>query len=374
MQHPAITGDHMSMSDLRGVARLRPVLTRSISAENPTGAPGQGGRATTGTGEHAARELGQGWKVSPSVDIAAGAVFEVADISGAGTITHIWMTTAEAAWRTTLLRMYWDRDAEPAVEVPLGDFFAQGTGVFAQIDSQPISANPRGGLNSYWPMPFRTGARITLENLGTTPVTLYYQVTYEVGGEVGGSGYLHAQWRRSNPLAEKQTHVLLEGVEGQGQYVGTYIAWGANSNGWWGEGELKFYLDDDTDFPTIAGTGTEDYFGGAWSFLDNPGTGYATYSTPYLGMPQVIRPDGLFAAQTRFSLYRWHVLDPIHFAHGIRTVDVQALGWRSGGRYLLLRDDIASTALFYLDRTSTARPPAPSADDLEIDTGSAAAP
>jgi hypothetical protein len=364
----------MSMSDLRGVARLRPVLTRSISAENPTGAPGQGGRATTGTGEHAARELGQGWKVSPSVEIAAGAAFEVADISGAGTITHIWMTTAEAAWRTTLLRMYWDGDAEPAVEVPLGDFFAQGTGVFAQVDSQPISVNPRGGLNSYWPMLFRTGARITLENLGPTPVTLYYQVTYEVGGEVEGSGYLHAQWRRSNPLAEKQTHVLLEGVKGQGQYVGTYIAWGANSNGWWGEGELKFYLDDDTDFPTIAGTGTEDYFGGAWSFLDNRGTGYATYSTPYLGMPQVIRPDGLFAAQTRFSLYRWHLLDPIHFAHGIRTVDVQALGWRSGGRYLLLHDDIASTALFYLDRTSTTRPATPTADELEIDTGGAAAP
>jgi hypothetical protein len=364
----------MSMSDLRGVARLRPVLTRSISAENPTGAAGQGGRATTGTGEHAARELGQGWKVSPSVDIAAGAVFEVANISGAGTITHIWMTTIETAWRTTLLRMYWDDDPEPAVEVPLGDFFAQGTGVFAQIDSQPVSANPRGGLNSYWPMPFRAAARITLENLGASPVTLYYQVTYEVGDEVEGSGYLHAQWRRSNPLAEKQTHVLLEHIEGQGHYVGTHIVWGSNSNGWWGEGELKFYLDDDTDFPTIAGTGTEDYFGGAWSFLDNSGTGYATYSTPYLGMPQVIRPDGLFATQTRFSLYRWHVLDPIHFAHGIRKVDVQALGWRSGGRYLPLRDDIASTALFYLDRTSTARPSAPSPDVLEIDTGGGAAP
>jgi hypothetical protein len=364
----------MSASDLGGLARLRPVQTRSISAENPTGEPGQGGRATEGTGARAARELGVGWKVSPSVEIPAGTTHELASITGSGVITHIWLTAAESHWRTLLLRMYWDGDTEPAVEVPLGDFFAQGTGLFAQVDSQPISANPRGGLNSYWPMPFQSGARITLENLGQPSATLYYQVTYEVGGDVSGLAYLHAQWRRSNPTAEKTPHVLVDDVEGQGQYVGTYIVWGANSNGWWGEGEVKFYLDDDIDFPTIAGTGTEDYFGGAWSFLNRDDTGYQTYSTPYLGMPQVIRPDGLFAAQTRFSLYRWHVLDPIHFARGLRKVDIQALGWRSGGRYLPLRDDIASTAVFYLDRTSTRRPAAPTADEMEIDVGAGAAP
>ncbi len=123
-----------------------------------------------------------------------------------------------------------------------------------------------------------------------------------------------------------------------------------NSNGWWGEGEIKFYLDDDTDYPTIGGTGTEDYFGGAWNF-DVPGQGYTAFSTPYLGMPQVIRPDGLYVSQQRFGMYRWHLLDPIHFASGIPKVDIQALGWRSGWRYLPLRDDIASVAVFYLDRS-----------------------
>lgn len=167
--------------------------------------------------------------------------------------------------------------------------------------------------------------------------------------------------------------MLVEGIEGQGHFVGTYLAWGAHSNGWWGEGEMKFYLDDDTEFPTICGTGTEDYFGGAWNF-DVPGRGYTEFSTPYLGMPQVIRPDGLYVAQQRFGLYRWHVADPIRFTTGLPRVEVQALGWRSGGRYLPLRDDFASTALFYLDRPVTDRPPAPTADGMEVHLGTGAGP
>ena len=129
-----------------------------------------------------------------------------------------------------------------------------------------------------------------------------------------------------------------------------------------GEGELKVYLDGD-DYPTICGTGTEDYFGGAWNF-DVPGQGYTEYTTPYLGMPQVIRPDGLYQSQQRFGLYRWHVPDPIHFANDLR-VEIQALGWQSGGRYLPLHDDIASTALFYLDRPGTRRPTFPHVDALQ---------
>ena len=158
-------------------------------------------------------------------------------------------------------------------------------------------------------------------------------------------------------------HTLVDGVRGLGQYVGTYLAWGSNSRGWWGEGEMKFYLDGDADFPTICGTGTEDYFGGAWNF-DVPGQGYTAFSTPYLGLHQVIKPDGLYESQQRFGMYRWHVPDPIRFAAALR-VTVQALGWRAGGRYLPLRDDLASTALFYLDRPTATRPPTPELDDLE---------
>ncbi|GAA1430224.1 DUF2961 domain-containing protein [Microlunatus lacustris] len=348
----------------RALSRLRAVQTRSISPENPDGRPGGGARATEGTGADAARDLGPGWKVSPSVVVEPGQTFVLADIEGAAVITHLWATTHPDHWRTLVLRAHWDGDPEPAVEVPYGDFFAQGWGRFAQVSSQMVAVNPHGGCNAYWPMPFRSGARLTLENTGPAPAVVYHQVTYETGGDHTDDAYLHAQWRRSNPLADRTPHVLLEGVEGTGHYVGTYLAWGVNSSGWWGEGELKLYLDDDTTHPTICGTGTEDYFGGAWNF-DVPGQGYTTYSTPYLGLPQVIRPDGLYASQQRFGMYRWHVPDPIHFARRLR-VDIQALGWRAGGRYLPLRDDIASTAFFYLDRTSTRRGPAPTFDAMEI--------
>jgi hypothetical protein len=362
--------------DVAAVSRLRSVVTRSISAENPTGAPGQGGRAAPGP-DSASRDLGVGWKVAPAVRIAAGATFEVADIAGPGRITHIWFTQAPNLARTSLLRMFWDDDPEPAVEVPLGDLFVQGTGVFAQINALPIAANSTGGLNSYWPMPFSRHARITVENLSPDEMILFYQVTYEIGEDVGGEGYFHAQWRRSNPLEYGKPHLILEGIEGHGHYVGTSIIWQANTNGWWGEGEIKFYLDGDTDFPTICGTGTEDYFGGAWNFADRATSDYVEYSTPFLGMPQVVRPDGIYAAQTRFALYRYHVTDPIRFADRLSRVDIQALGFRRGAsatRYRPLQDDIASTALFYLDRTSTTRPETPDGDTMEMYAGQAAAP
>jgi hypothetical protein len=349
---------------MRDIARIRPRQTRSISAENPTGESGGGARAAAGTGAFAARDLGVGWKVSPSVEIDPGQTYEVAAIDGPGRVTHVWATTHVRFWRSLVLRAYWDGGKEPAVEVPYGDFFCQGWGRFAQVSSQVVAVNPNGGCNAYWPMPFRTAARLTVENMSPETVTLYYQVTYELGEHDESVGYLHAQWRRSNPLADRTPHVLVDDVIGAGHYVGTYLAWGSNSTGWWGEGELEFYLDDDQANPTICGTGTEDYFGGAWNF-DLPGTGYTEFSTPYLGLPQVIRPDGLYDSQQRFGLYRWHLPDPIRFARRLR-VEVQALGWRSGGRYRSLRDDIASTAWFYLDRATTNRPPAPTADAMEI--------
>jgi hypothetical protein len=349
----------MFPSDL---ARFRDVQTWSISPENPDGSKGGGGRATTGTGAAASRDLGLGWKVSPSVEIGAHQTHTLADIGTGGRITHIWVTTHRSSWRTLILRAHWDGADEPAIEVPLGDFFAHGWDRFAQVSSSMVAVNPHGGFNSYWPMPFGSGARITLENLSGQPVIVYFQVTYETGEDQSGSGYLHAQFRRSNPLPERETHSLLRGVTGRGHYVGSYLAWGVHSPGWWGEGEIKFYLDGDTDFPTIAGTGTEDYFGGAWNF-DVPGQGYAPYSGPYLGLPQVLRPDGLYESQQRFGMYRWHVPDPIHFRSDLR-VELQALGWQSGGRYLPLRDDIASTALFYLDRPTTTRPELPHVDRL----------
>ena len=354
------------------IAKLKDLQSRSICPENFDGAPGGGARATTGTGASCARDLGPGWKISPSVDVAAGQTFTLAEIEGPGQITHFWITTHVDNWRTLILRAYWDGCDEPAVEVPYGDFFCNGWGVFAQVTSQMIAANPNGGFNSYWPMPFRTSAKLTVENTSTVDVRVYYQISYELGGDHSEDGYFHAQWRRSNPLADKTPHTIVEGVEGAGQYVGTYIAWGVNSPGWWGEGEVKFYLDGDDEYPTICGTGTEDYFGGAWNF-DVPGQGYTSYCTPYLGLPQVLRPDGLYASQQRFGLYRWHVVDQIRFRDHLR-VTIQALGWRAGWRYLPLHDDIASTAFFYLDRPSARRPEAPTADTMEGHLGTAPVP
>lgn len=355
------------------LARRTDGVTRSVSPENVTGAKGAGGRALEGTGARAAGPLGQGWKISPSIDIPPGETAELADIAGPGTVRHLWCTTApHRAWRGTLLRAYWDGADEPAVEVPLGDFFCNGWNVFSQVSSVPVAANPNGGFNSYWAMPFRERARLTLENLSAETVTLYYQIDYELGAVDQDACYLHAHWRRSHPVPYGEVHTLLKDVRGRGQYVGTYLAWSTNSPGWWGEGEVKFYLDGDTDFPTVCGTGTEDYVGGAWNF-DIEDRGYTTYTTPYLGLNQILRPDGRYASQQRFGMYRWHVPDPVRFAEDLR-VTVQSLGIGPGNgnglahRYRPTSDDIASTALFYLDAPACGgRPPAPGLLDLEVD-------
>jgi len=349
---------------LSNLALLSSAQSRSMSAENPTGAKGGGGAATTGTGAEAARDLGPGWKVSPSITIAPATTATLAAITGTGTIQHIWLTTHVRHWRHLLLRMYWDDDPTPAVETPLGDFFCNGWDAYAPVASLPIAVNPHGGFNSYWEMPFRRAARITIESLAEEPVALYYQIDYTLGDVPEAAAYFHAQWRRSNPLPYKGVHTLLDGIVGSGHYVGTYIAWGVNNAGWWGEGEIKFYLDGDAEYPTICGTGTEDYFGGAWNF-DVPGQGYTTFTTPYLGLCQVLRPDGLYRSQQRFGLYRWHMADPIHFHQDIR-VTIQALGWRADRRYLPLQDDIASTVFWYQKETSSAKPPSPQADLLEV--------
>jgi len=354
---------------LGNLARLSDAQSRSISAENRSGAEGQGGMATEGTGAIAGRELGQGWKISPSIDIAGYETVALAEIDGPGAIQHIWLTVHPSHWRRLHFNCHWDNEAEPSISVPVGDFFASGWCERVNIASLPIAVNPAGGFNSYWEMPFRKHARIEIVNLGPDPVRgFYYQIDYTLTDVPDDRAYLHAQWRRSNPLPYQTVHTLLDGVRGQGQYVGTYLAWGVNNNGWWGEGEIKFYLDGDGDWPTICGTGTEDYFGGAWNF-EHPQGEYGTFSTPFLGMPQVIRPDGLYRSQQRFGLYRWHVMDPIRFAEDLR-VTIQALGWRSDlegqKRYLPLQDDIASTALWYQTEPHAPFPERPGLNDLEV--------
>jgi hypothetical protein len=349
---------------LGNLSRLSNARTRSISAENMNGEKGRGGMATEGTGAASARELGQGWKVSPSIIIAPKSIVTLATIEEPGAIQHVWMTTFPTHWRSLILRAYWDGEETPSIECPYGDFFANGWCERCNINSLPIAVNPAGGMNSYWEMPFHQGARLTIENLGADPVTLYYQIDYMLTETPEDMACLHVQWRRNRPLAYKQVHTLLDGVKGKGHYVGTYLAWQVNNNGWWGEGEIKFYLDGDDDFPTICGTGTEDYFGGAWNF-EHPKGSYGVYSTAFLGLPQVTQPDGLYRSQQRFGMYRWHIMDPIRFEEDLR-VTIQALGWRKDGRYLPLQDDIASTAFWYQREPHAPFPLLPDLNGLEV--------
>lgn len=329
------------MSDVFKVKRR---VSRSISPENFTGAKSQGGMATEGTGAYPARELGQGWKVSPSVVVKSGEKFTLASIEEAGIINHIWCTCFPDKWRTTILRIYWDGEDNASVQCPLGDFFCNGWCERSTLTSLPITVNPAGGFNSYWPMPFRKSAHIEIENTSNDDLVIYYQVDYELCEVEQDAAYFHAKWTRNNPLKYKEVHTILDDVKGRGQYVGTYLAWQVNNNNWWGEGEVKFYFDGDKEFPTICGTGTEDYFGGAWDFQGK--TGYEKYSNAYNGLNQVITPEGHYKGNTRFGMYRWHITDPIRFEEELK-VTIQALGWRSNRRYLPLQDDIASTAFWY---------------------------
>ena len=342
--------------------RISDAKTRSISAENKKGGKGKGGMAKEGSS--ASRELGQGWKVSPCVNVKAGETYTVADIEGPGAIQHIWITPT-GHWRFSILRIYWDGQEHPSVECPVGDFFACGWQEYAQVSSLAVCVNPGSAFNCYWTMPFKKRCRITLTNIDENDMRLFYQVDYTLAQVQDDAAYFHAQFRRVNPLPYKEVYTILDGVKGKGQYVGTYMCWGVNNKGWWGEGEIKFYMDGDKEFPTICGTGTEDYFCGSYNFENKKTHEYQEFTTPYAGMPQVIRPDGLYDSQTRFGLYRWHITDPIRFDEELK-VTMQALGWRSGGRYLPLQDDISSVAYWYQTLPGEPFEPLPDKDYLEI--------
>jgi hypothetical protein len=350
---------------LGNLSRLSSARTRSISPENFSGEKGGGGAATEGTGAESARDLGQGWKISPSVRTAPGQTSTLAHIEGSGAIQQIWMTPT-GHWRHSILRIYWDASPTPSVECPVGDFFACGWNVYAQVSSLAVCVNPGSAFNCYWEMPFRTQCRMTLTNLADTEMTVYYQINYTLTDVPDDAAYFHAQFRRVNPLPRREVYTILDGVRGKGHYVGTYMAWGVHNTGWWGEGEIKFYLDGDRDFPTICGTGTEDYFCGSYNFdVGKERGGYREFTTPYAGLPQVIRPDGLYQSQTRFGMYRWHIMDPVRFDHDLR-VTIQALGWRKDRRYLPLQDDIASVAYWYQTLPHAPFPALPHRDVLEV--------
>ncbi len=328
---------------LAGLSVLDNTNTRSISAENMTGEKGKGGMAIPDPSElkpaasaRAADSLGQEWKVKPFLRVNSGETVTLMDVDGPGTIQHIWMV--EGLSRANVLRFYWDGEATPSVEVPAPDFFAVGHEKFARVNSQVVTVNPLNALNCYWPMPFRKHAKVTFTNEGDKDLQLLaFQITYSLNQVNRNAGYFHAQWRRAR-TGGQNPYVILDGVKGKGRYVGTFLAWTQmTSKGWFGEGEVKFFMDGDTKFPTICGTGTEDYFLGSYGFEQS-------YTTPYSGTTLAATTEG--ELPNLWSLYRWHLPDPICFTHDLK-VTIQALGWNNKGRYRLLDDDIASVAYWY---------------------------
>jgi len=369
-------GLDMNMGNL---SRLSDAKTRSISPENFNGEKGKAAMAdpaekdkpNVANATNAARDLGQGWKVNPYIRIKPGETFTLADIEGPGAIQHIWMTPA-GKWRYSILRIYWDGETDPSVEVPVGDFFGMGWGTYAKLTSLAICVNPGSAFNCYWSMPFRKKCRITMENIGDADqITLYYQIDYTLTDVPADAGYFHAQFRRQNPDVTSD-YTIVDGIKGKGQYVGVYLAVGVNNNGWWGEGEIKFFIDGDTKFPTICGTGTEDYFCGSYDFdtrkKNEAGVeedNYTEFCTPYSGLHQVIRGDGHYNVMQRFGLYRWHIMDPIRFDNDLK-VTIQDLGWHQGGRYLAQKSDMASVCYWYQAEPHAKFPALPGWRELEV--------
>lgn len=356
MRAEAVTPEALPSAGLVDLPLLGSFETRMVSPENPTGEKGRGAMAIPDTKNPAlpfsglAQDLGQGWKVSPFIKVKGHQTVKILDVDGPGMIQHIWMTTSpnwkKSSGRASILRFYWDAEKTPSIEVPMTDFFAVGHDQFAPVNSLAVIVNPTSALNCYWPMPFRKHALITVTNDSDEELGLLtYQITYATGQLSANAGYFHAQWRRATTDPTRPEYVILDGVNGRGRYVGTFLAWTQLSAGWFGEGEVKFFIDDDDTFPTVVGTGTEDYFGASYDFMN-------TYSTAYNGatlLKPALSDDPADAGPPKWSLYRWHLMDPVNFQENLK-VTIQALGWPLSSaplRYRPLSEDIASVAYWY---------------------------
>lgn len=323
--------------------------TFQVSAENLTG---QKGGACHWDVAHPEDTLdrGKSLKVHPFLSLEPGETKVLAELTGPGCINEFFITTDYVYESELILRIYWDDEETPSVETPLGMFFANGFDEDKHlVNSIPVVVLPRNAYNCYWQMPFCRRARITLTHQGDKPIgCVAYRVLYKQQPLPQTVLYFHAQYRRSATTLEHPTYTIAADIYGKGCYVGTYLAWNALNSSWWGEGEVKFYIDGDGDTPTMADNGTEDYFGGSFGFSPFNsslcGNAEQTFSTPYLGMP-LARPDSNMGTR-RFSLYRWHIEDSIGFFSDL-CVTVDTLGWWRQPGLRPLAEEISSVAYWY---------------------------
>ena len=312
-----------------------------FTAENPSGERNGGTRGADCE------------KLRPCIEIAPGETAVLADTDGPGMITHMWYTGYVG--HSFILRIYWEDETFPSVEAPLSAFFGTAydenfetvDGAYSVMNSALILVAPGRGVNSYFQMPFGRHCRITVENRGEGPNTLFYAISGWKGELPEGCGYFHAVYRQEHPVQKGRSYTVLDHVEGKGTFVGVTLAAGMNGNNTcWVEGEAKMYIDGE-QYPSLNYTGTEDYFCGSYAFgNDIILNRYQTFSGLYAGMYAIYGNDRSrqYEGQQRFLLYRWHVPDPVYFDRSFRMV-LDNLGW-TGPRY----DDYSTAAFWYLDR------------------------
>jgi hypothetical protein len=315
-----------------------PVESRSITFENPTGEKGRGGMA--------ASKIGVGRKGAALKNIEPGETVTLCDLPGPGVIRRMWVTLPAKPENLLgfVLRGYWDGQVTPSIEAPLGDFFGCAHGIAKAYQSAIHSVTDGAGLSIFLPMPFARRARLTVTNEGDQRrVPFYYEIDCTINDRLPEDvGRLHVMYRRENPTTLGKDFEILPERKGIGRFVGCVLGIDNADGQWWGEGEFKVYLDGDGKFPTIVGTGTEDYIGQAWGFHQN--------AFLYGGV-------SLWEGSL-FSLYRWHLKDPIYWKKDIR-VTLQQLGANEAVGYYDKQEDVSVAAFWYEPIPSDPLPPFP---------------
>jgi hypothetical protein len=339
------------------MARVEPyridksVSTRWITFENPAGAPGMGGRSSS--------PLGIGRKGAPARVIEAGETLQLCDVEGPGTVRHLWCTTTPTpiVLRSLVVRAWFDEQEHPTLECPLGDLMGFAHGKVMPYMSAAHSVGAKGAMNLWLPMPFLSRARVTLTNDGNEAVPFFFQMAVTLGdAHEKDVGRLHVCFRRENPTTLGRDFELLPMRQGAGRFIGAVVGVRALHDFWWGEGEVKIYLDDDAAFPTLCGTGSEDWVGLSWEMQQ----------TPFLHHGASLHQRGFT------SMYRWHLLDPVVWQKEARAT-IQQIGWKDG-KLVETFDDWSCATFWYEPLPSRRLPPLPSWEERTADLWSDEAP